>query len=52
MHFTSVRGLLQQYVEAMDHEGSDLTYPALVGLRKQSMEDAEPIFSSTLLKDK
>lgn len=34
----------------MDHEGSGLTYPALVGLRKQSVEDAERMFSSTLLK--
>ena len=41
---------LQRYVEAMDHEGSGLTYPALVGLRKQSVEDAERMFSSTLLK--
>lgn len=41
---------LERYVEALNHEGSGLTYPALVGLRKQSVEDAERMFSPKLLK--
>ena len=35
--------------EALNHTESGLTYPALVGLRKQSVEDAERMFSPTLL---
>lgn len=30
---------LERYVEALNHEESGLTYPALVGLRKQSVQD-------------
>ena len=41
---------LERFVEALNHEGSGLTYSALVGLRKQSVEDAERLFSATLLK--
>ena len=32
---------LEYYVEALSDESSGLTYPALVGLRKQSVQDAE-----------
>ena len=35
-------------MEALKDETSGLTYPALVGLRKQSVEDAERMFSLPL----
>jgi len=39
---------LEYYVEALSDESSGLTYPALVGLRKQSVQDAERLFSPSL----
>ena len=36
-------------MEALNDKESGLTYPALVGLRKQSVEDAERLFSPNLL---
>ena len=41
---------LERYVEALSGNEAGLTYPALVGARKQSVEDAERLFSPTLLK--
>ena len=41
---------LEQYVEVIKSSNSGLTYPALVGSRKQSVEDAERMFSPSLLK--
>ena len=40
----------QRFVETLNHEESCLTYPALVGLRKQSVKDAERLFSCSLLE--
>ena len=37
-------------MEALNDEESELTYPALAGLGKQSVEDAERMFSPSLLK--
>lgn len=41
---------LERYVEALHSSEARLTYPALVGSRKQSVEDAERLFSPDLLK--
>ena len=40
---------LERYSEALKCSASGLTYPAFVGTRKQSVEDAERLFSSSLL---
>ena len=37
-------------MEALTDDEAGLTYPALVGSRKQSVEDAERLFSPSLLK--
>ena len=39
---------LKHYVEALTDSSVDLTYSALVGLRKQSVQDAERLFSPKL----
>jgi len=39
---------LERFVEAIKDSTSGLTYPALVGLRKQSVQDAERMFSEPL----
>ena len=39
---------LEHYVEAVSDESSGLTYPALTGLRKQSVSDAERLFNPSL----
>ena len=41
---------LERYVEAVKSSVAGLTYPALIGSRKQSVEDAERMFSPSLLK--
>jgi hypothetical protein len=41
---------LERYVEAVQSSDAGLTYPALIGSRKQSVEDAERMFSPSLLK--
>ena len=41
---------LERYVEAVKSSDAGLTYPALIGSCKQSVEDAERLFSSSLLK--
>ena len=41
---------LEHYVEALEDESAGLTYAALVGLRKQSVHDAERLFSENLAK--
>lgn len=40
---------LESFAEALNQSASGLTYPALVGSRKQSVEDAERLFSPSLL---
>ena len=42
--------LLERYVEALDDPASGLTCPALTGARKQSVVDAERLFSPDLEK--
>jgi len=42
--------LLERYVEALDDPASGLTYPALTGALKQSVVDAERLFSPDLEK--
>jgi len=39
---------LEQYAEALSDPTSELTYPAFVGSRKQSVVDAERLFSPKL----
>ncbi len=39
---------LERYVEAIKDSTTGLTYPALIGLRKQSVQDAERMFSLPL----
>ena len=39
---------LERYAEALRDTTSGLTYPALIGLRKQSMIDVERLFSPEL----
>ena len=39
---------LECYVETMNDESTNLTYPALTGQRKQSVVDAERTFSPDL----
>ena len=41
---------LERYVEALSDSTSGLTYPALTGSRKQSVVDAERLFSPSLAK--
>ena len=41
---------MERFVEALSDPSSDLTYPALVGSRKQSVIDAERFFSPNLAK--
>ena len=41
---------LERFVEALSDPSSDLTYPALVGSRKQSVIDAERFFGPNLAK--
>lgn len=41
---------MRRYLEAAHHGMTDLTYTALIGKRKQSVQDAERMFSSHLLK--
>ena len=41
---------LDRFVESMHFPQSGLTYPALVGSRKQSVQDTERLFSHSLLK--
>ena len=41
---------LQRFAEALHDKEAELTYSALVGSRKQSVEDAERLFSSSLLE--
>ena len=36
---------LERFVEALQDPGTDLTYPALTGERKQSVENVERLFS-------
>ena len=40
---------LERYSEASKYSAYGLTYPAFVGTRKQSVEDIERLFSSSLL---
>ena len=41
---------LERFVEALSDPSSDLTYPALIGSRKQSVVDAERLFNQNLAK--
>ncbi len=41
---------LQRFVEALYDEKSGLTYPALTGIRKQSVEDLERLFGEGVVK--
>ena len=40
---------LERFVEALQDPDSGLTYPALVGTRKQSIEDVEWLFEKPLI---
>ena len=40
---------LERFVEALQDPDSGLTYPALVGTRKQSIEDVERLFGESLI---
>ena len=41
---------LERFVEALHDTSSDLTYSALSGVRKQSVQDVERLFSESLIK--
>ena len=41
---------LERFVEALYNENSGLTYPALTGVRKQSVEDVERLFEAGVVK--
>ena len=41
---------LERFVEALQDDDSGLTYPALVGTRKQSVEDVERLFGESLIQ--
>ena len=41
---------LQRFEEALHDPSSGLTYTALCGIRKQSVEDVERLFSEDLIK--
>jgi len=40
---------LERFEEALHHPASGLTYPALSGIRKQSVEDVERLFGQPLI---
>ena len=40
---------LERFAEALNDLSTGLTYPALVGSRKQSIEDVERLFGSSLI---
>ena len=41
---------MERFVQALDDPTSGLTYPALTGQRKQSVQDAERLFSDGVAK--
>lgn len=41
---------LEKFVEALHHPETGLTYPALSGVRKQSVEDVERLFGECVIK--
>ena len=41
---------LERFVEALQDDDLGLTYPALVGTRKQSVEDVERLFGESLIQ--
>ena len=41
---------LERFVEALYNEKSGLTYPALTGVRKQSVEDVEHLFGAGVVR--
>ena len=41
---------LQRFVEALQDPNTDLTYPALTGVRKQSVQDVERLFGRKVIQ--
>lgn len=41
---------LEKFVEALNDPSTGLTYPALTGVRKQSIEDVERLFGDGVIK--